>query len=66
MLSIFAIGLLGILFQILSLQPFHEICYDTSVWTEEKSYTLPVSKNITSSGFICFSPQFVPNALLQI
>ena len=41
-----AIGLLGKLFQILSLQPFHEINDDdTSVWTEEKSYTLAVSKN---------------------
>ena len=38
---IIAIGLLGKLFQILSLQPFHEIYMyydDTSAWTEEKSY----------------------------
>ena len=42
--SIIAIGLLGKLFQILFLQPFHEIYYnDTSVWTEEKSYTFAVS-----------------------
>ena len=47
MSSIIAIGLLGKLFQILSLQPFHEIYYDdTSVWTEEKSYTFAVSKTV--------------------
>ena len=46
MSSIIAIVLLGKLFLILSLQPFHEIYYDdTSVWTEEKSYTFAVSKN---------------------
>ena len=45
--SIIAIGLLGKLFQILSLQRFHEIYYDdTSVWTEEKSYTFAVSKTV--------------------
>ena len=50
-----AIGLLGKLFQILSLQPFHEIYYDdTSVWTEEKCYTFAVSKTvfIPSSGLL--------------
>ena len=55
MSSIIAIGLLGKLFQILSLQPFHEIYYDdTSVWTEEKSYTFAVSKTvcILSSGLL--------------
>ena len=47
MSSIIAIGLLGKLFQILSLQRFHEIYYDdTSVWTEEKSYTFAVSKTV--------------------
>ena len=55
MSSIIAIGLLGKLFQILSLQPFYEIYYDdTSVWTEEKSYTFAVSKTvcIPSSGLL--------------
>ena len=55
MSSIIAIGLLGKLFQILFLQPFHEIYYDdTSVWTEEKSYTFAVSKTvcIPSSGLL--------------
>ena len=41
-------GLSGKLFQILSLQPFHEIYDlehdDTSVWTEEKSNTFAMSK----------------------
>ena len=37
MSSIIVIGLLGKLFQISSLQPFHKVYYDdTSVWTEEK------------------------------
>ena len=50
MSSIIAIVLLGKLFQILSLQPFHEMYYDdTSVWTEEKSYTFAVSKNCLHS-----------------
>ena len=49
MSSIIAVGLLGKLFQILSLQPLHEIYYDdTSVWTEEKSYTVC----IPSSGLL--------------
>ena len=47
MLSIIAIGLLGKLFQILSLQPFHEVYYDdNSVWTEPlslKTVSVPVS-----------------------
>ena len=35
--SIIAIGLLGKLFQILSLQSFHEMyCNDPPVWTEKK------------------------------
>ena len=53
--SIIAIGLLGKLFQILSLQPFYEIYYDdTSVWIEERSYTFAVSKTvcIPSSGLL--------------
>ena len=37
MSSIIAIGLLGKLSQILSLRPFHEIYYDTSVWSEVQS-----------------------------
>jgi len=44
MSSTIAIGLLGKLFQIWSLQPFHEIYDlehdDTSVWTEKKRVTL--------------------------
>ena len=47
MLSIIAIGLLGKLFQILSLQPFHEVYYDdNSVRTEPlslKTVSVPVS-----------------------
>ena len=50
MSSIIAIGLLGKLFQILSLQPFHEIYYDdTLVWTEQKSYTFAVCKSYLHS-----------------
>lgn len=52
MSSIIKTGLLGKLFQILSLQPFHKIYlyYDyTSVWSEEKSYTFAVSKNFLHS-----------------
>ena len=68
MSSIIVIGLLGKLFQILSLQPFHEVYYDdTSVWTEEKSYTFAVSENcLHSMQWLCFSPQFVLNAVVQI
>ena len=44
--QIIARFLLGNLFQILFLQPIHEIHYDdTSVWTEEKSNTFAVSKS---------------------
>ena len=50
MSSIIVIGLLGKLFQISSLQPFHKVYYDdTSVWIEEKSYTFAVSKNCLHS-----------------
>ena len=50
MLSIIAIGLFGKLCQILSLQFFHEMYSDdTSVWTEEKSYTFAVCKNYLHS-----------------
>ena len=42
--------LLGNLFQILSLQHFHEIHYDDmSMWTEKKSNTLGVSKSCLHS-----------------
>ena len=57
-LALRLLGLLGKLFQILSLQPFYEIYYDdTSVWTEERSYTFAVSKTvcIPSSGLLFFS-----------
>ena len=48
--SIIAIGLFEKLFQILSLQHFHEIYSDaTSVWTEEKSYTFALSKDCLHS-----------------
>ena len=68
MSSITAIGLLGKLFQILSMQPCHEICYDdTSAWTEEKSYTSAVSKRyIHSIQWLCFSTQLMLNALVEI
>ena len=53
MSSIIAIGLLGRLFQILSLQLFHEIYYgDTSVWTEQKSYTYLKMVCIPSCGLL--------------
>ena len=50
------------------LQPFHELYYDgTSVWTEVKSYYFAVSKNYLHSIYwLCFSSQFVLNALIEI
>ena len=60
MSSIIAIGLLEKLFEKLSLKPFHEIYYhngDTSVWTEEKSYTYLKMVSIPSSGLL-FSSVF--------
>ena len=67
MSSIIAIGLLGKLFQILSLQPFHEIYYDdTSVWTERKELLKVYLKLFAFHLVVCFSPQFVLNALVQI